>query len=48
MNSLVALSYGWSIMGSHWRARSGQFSLKKVRSPYLLGPIRKPLAGMPR
>ena len=30
-----------SIMGSHWRARFGQFRLKNVRSPYLLGSDAK-------
>ena len=48
MNSLVALSYGWSIIGSHWRALFGQFSLKKTRSPNLFGSIRRPPAGTPR
>ena len=44
-NSLVALSYGWSIIGSHCRALSGQLSLKKVRSPYRFFPIRSPAEG---
>ncbi len=48
MNSLVALSYGWSIIGSHWRALFGQFSLKNTRSPNLFFSIRSPLAGTPR
>ncbi len=42
MNSLVALSYGWSIIGSHCRARFGQFSLKALHSPYLFGTMRRP------
>ncbi len=48
MNSPVALSYGWSIIGSQCRALSGQFSLKAVRSPWMLFIIRSPPAGMPR
>ena len=42
MNSLVALSYGWSIIGSHCRARFGQFSLNALHSPYLFGMMRSP------
>ena len=47
MNSPVALSEGWSIIGSHWRALFGQFSLNMVRSPWMLGMSRSPSAGMP-
>src|SRR5262245_52569306 len=47
MNSLVALSYGWSIIGSHSRARFGQFSLKALHSSYLFLISRSPLAGAP-
>ena len=46
-NSLVALSYGWSIIGSHSRARFGQFSLNAHHSPYLFGMRRRPFAGTP-
>src|ERR1017187_6100437 len=41
-NSLVALSEGWSIVGSHWRARVGQFQLKKVGAPNVLLAIPTP------
>ena len=42
MNSLVALSYGWSIIGSQSRAWLGQFSLNALHSPNLFGMSRKP------
>ena len=34
-------------MGSHWRARVGQFQLKKVRSPNLFLAMCRPLPAMP-
>ena len=46
-NSPVALSYGWSTVGSHWCARSGQFALKKHLSPYWFLRIFSPPAGVP-
>ena len=35
------------MVGSHWRARFGQFSEKKLRSPCLVSPISSPVAAVP-
>ena len=42
------LVVGWSIVGSHCRARLGQFSLNALRSPWMLLMSRSPSAGTPR
>jgi hypothetical protein len=47
MNSTVALSEMWSIVGSQFLALSGQSLEKNVRSPCLLAPMRRPAAGTP-
>ena len=34
VHDTVALSLGWSTVGSHWRARSGQLSPNQVQRPF--------------
>ena len=47
VNATVALSLGWSTTGSQWRARFGQLSPKKVRSPCWFSAMMSPSAGWP-
>src|SRR3954453_21729091 len=47
LNDTVALSLGWSTVGSHWRARSGQLSPNHVQRPTASFRTTSPSETMP-